>query len=89
MTVEDGVEWAEFPTDVEEIKKHIRLRQRAARMIMAEITVLQQSLQQKIGPHDWLLFQAEGKREMDAAMGLGNEQKENDESNRGDPQRSA
>lgn len=69
----EGVQWADFPTDVDEIKKHLNLRRQAMRIMLAEIAALNQSLQSRIGPAEWLLFQAEQKAAFDE-MG---QQKEN------------
>lgn len=51
-------EYKQFPTDIEEIKKDIELRQQAIRIMFAEITALQQHLAKALGPQGWLEYQA-------------------------------
>lgn len=78
----DGVQWAEFPTDTEQIKKAIRLRRRAIGIMLAEMTALQQHLRQNIGTSEWLQFQAEEKQAADAdIMGSARDSQQQKESN--------
>ncbi len=56
------------PSDPETIKEHIIAHQQAARIILAQLTMLSERLRHKIGPVAWLEFMGKNNADIMAEM---------------------